>query len=255
MSWGAVKYAESYDVYRSSSPTSGFTKVAEGVTSTYWTDEKPLLGKNYYRIYANGHGVTSSASNTTTVVYITCPDHNHPHMINLGLPSGKKWACCNVGATKPEEYGGYYAWGETAEKEVYNPTTYKYYQNGSYVSLGSNISGTEYDVAHVKWGGNWRMPTKDDIQELLGNSTSEWTTLNDVKGKMFTSKMNGNSIFLPAAGSRSAGGLDSVGYGYYWLSTLFGSFPDFAYTLEFSSNNARYDYTRRLLGLTVRPVR
>ena len=75
--------------------------------------------------------------------------------VDLGLPSGTKWASCNLGATKPEECGGYYAWGETDEKDVYTEDTYKYYQNGSYVSLGSDISGTEYDVAHLKWGGNW----------------------------------------------------------------------------------------------------
>ena len=149
-----------------------------------------------------------------------CPDDNHPHMIDLGLPSGTKWACCNVGASAPEQYGGYYAWGETEEKDVYDRDSYKYYQDGSYVSLAMDISGTEYDVAHVKWGDNWVMPSLDDIRELLSNCTSEWTTLNGVKGRKFTSEINGNSIFLPAAGYRLGGSLDCVGTdGNYWSST------------------------------------
>ena len=175
--------------------------------------------------------------------------------IDLGLPSGTKWASCNVGATKPEEYGGYYAWGETEEKEVYDESTYKYYQNGEYVNLGSDISGTNYDVAHVKWGGNWCMPTVDDIKELLDNCTSEWTTLNGVNGTKFTSKINGNSIFLPAAGYRWYGGLSYAGeYSLYWSST---QSPDYSYgaVLGFDSGGAYWGgYYFRFSGQSVRPV-
>ena len=177
-------------------------------------------------------------------------------VIDLGLPSGTKWASCNVGATKPEEYGGYYAWGETEEKEVYDESTYKYYQNGEYVNLGSDISGTKYDVAHVKWGGNWCMPTKDDIKELLDNCTSEWTTLNGVNGRKFTSNINGNSIFLPAAGYRWLGDLGYAGEnGYYWSSTQNPDYSDGAYYLYFYSGNARWRYyLDRFSGQSVRPV-
>ena len=178
------------------------------------------------RCDVNGDGVV----NIVDVIYVV--DHvlgkGHADIstgeageaIDLGLPSGTKWASCNMGATKPEEYGGYYAWGETEEKEVYDWSTYKYYQDGSFVSLGSDISGTEYDVAHVKWGRKWCMPTLDDIKELLDNCTSEWTTFNNVNGRKFTSKINGNSIFLPAAGSRWGGDPNHpVVRGYYWSST------------------------------------
>ncbi len=178
-------------------------------------------------------------------------------VIDLGLPSGTKWATCNVGASKPEEYGGYYAWGETEEKELYNKSTYKYYQYGSYVNIGSDISGTEYDVAHVKWGGNWCMPTVDDIKELLDNCTSEWTTLNGVNGTKFTSKINGNSIFLPAAGYRWLDGLIDAGeYGDYWSSTQYPDYSDDAYDLNFYSGDAYWgsDYYTRLGGRSVRPV-
>ena len=173
--------------------------------------------------------------------------------VDLGLPSGTKWASCNVGATKPEEYGGYYAWGETEEKMVYDESTYKYYHDGEYVNIGSNISGTECDVAHVKWGGNWCMPTKDDMKELLDNCTSEWMTFNGVNGRKFTSKINGNSIFLPAACGRGINLGDA--WGGSWSSTLDGSFPDCAERLGFNSTFAFSDNSlSRYYGLTVRPV-
>lgn len=256
VTWDAVKHAESYDVYRSSNSSSGYTKVADGVTSTSWVDEKPLNGNNYYRVYAVGHGLTSSAGSTSFyIIKPTCPDTHHPHEIDLGLPSGTKWACSNVGATKPEEYGGYYAWGETEEKNVYRENTYKYYQNDKYVSLGSDISGTEYDVAHVKWGGKWCMPTFDDIKELLDNCTSEWTTLNGVNGRKFTSKINGNSIFLPSVGFRWDGDLYNAGeYGCYWSSTQYPDFSGRAYTLYFYSGRAFWYSDDRYGGQSVRPV-
>lgn len=137
--------------------------------------------------------------------------------IDLGLPSGLKWASCNVGATKPEESGGYFAWGEIEEKEDYSQSTYSYYQNGSYVDIGSNISGTQYDVARAKWGGKWRMPKDSEVKELLDNCTIEWITFNNVVGRKFTSKINGNSIFLPAAGSRKNLETSNLGVaGDYW---------------------------------------
>ena len=188
--------------------------------------------------------------------YTSCPDSNHPHLIDLGLPSGTKWACCNVGARSPEAYGGYYSWGETEEKDYYDESTYKYYQNGSYVNLGSDISGTEYDVANVKWGGKWCMPTTAEQRELLDNCTTEWTSLNGVNGRKFTSKINGNSIFLPAAGLRWIGGLyDAGGWGYYWSSTQSPDDSDNAYSLGFNSGNADWDGSgRRDFALSVRPV-
>lgn len=252
VTWDAVKHAEKYEVYRSSSSGGTYQLVAENIISTNWTDESPLEGNNYYRLYAIGHGLKSSASQTS----VERPMHP-AEPIDLGLPSGTKWASYNVGATKPEEYGGYYAWGETEEKDVYNTSTYKYYQNGSYVSLGSDISGTEYDVAHVKWGGDWRMPNRNDIKELYDNCTSEWTTLNGVNGRKITSNINGNSIFLPAAGYRWDSGLYNAGdYGSYWSSTLYGNYPSRAYGLDFYSGDAFWIHdSRRYYGRSVRPVR
>ena len=248
--WDAVKHAEGYDVYRSSNSSNGFTKVAEGVTSTSWSDENPLSGNNYYRVYAVGHGLTSSAGNTSVYIKPACPDTHHPHEIDLGLPSGTKWACSNVGATTPEEYGGYYAWGETEEKGVYSKDTYKFR------NYSSDISGTKYDVAHVKWGGEWVMPTKDEFKELLDNCNSKWTTLNGVKGRKFTSKKNGNSIFLPAAGDRAGGNLYSPGErGYYWSSVPSPYGSSVPYILSFKSDEAFWnDGIVNYYGLSVRPV-
>lgn len=132
-----------------------------------------------------------------------CPDNKHPHMIDLGLPSGTKWACCNVGANKPDDYGEYYAWGETSTKTEYTWKTYKHC-NGKQKNcfdLGASICGTQYDVAHTKWGGNWKMPSSDQMKELITKCKHQWTSVNHIHGYLFTGP-NGHSIFMPAAGSK-----------------------------------------------------
>ena len=188
-------------------------------------------------------------------ISLSCPDGNHPHMIDLGLPSGTKWACCNVGASKPEDYGDYYAWGETQAKSTYNWKTY-IHCNGSVGpcrNIGSDIAGTHYDVAHVKWGGSWVMPSEAQQDELRNNCTSEWTTKNGVNGRIFRGK-NGNSIFLPAAGYRS---LDKLSFSgsvcNYWSSTQSPSLTYYACSLLFSTVNLPF-LGLRATGLSVRPV-
>ena len=256
VSWDAVKYAEAYSVYRRSS-SSDFTKVADNIRTTTWHDETPLIGNNYYRVYAMAHGLTSKASQTSNEVERPlCPDNNHPHMIDLGLPSGTKWACCNVGADEPEAYGDYYAWGETETKSTYYWSTYIYY-DGSYDTchdLGDDIAGTEYDVVHVKWGGSWVMPSVDQIKELLNNCTCEWTTINGVEGDKFTSKTTGGGVFLPAAGFRSGSALyDAGSSGYYWPSTGWSN-SDFVSMLLISRGNTHLNSYYRYIGQSVRPV-
>ena len=212
----------------------------------------------------------------------SCPDNNHPHMIDLGLPSGTKWACCNVDTEHPEKqsptnYGGHYAWGETEVKEVYNHVTYQYASGvdkdgngwyddwhddtecfGVWQNLGGDIAGTQYDVAHVKWGVRWVMPSIDQIKELLDNCNYEWTSVNGVEGGKFTSKTNGGSIFLPAAGGRCYDDLYYAGSrGYYWSSTQNPSRSYLACDLYFYSGNASwssYYGNLRGSGPTVRPV-
>ncbi len=186
-------------------------------------------------------------------VYAECPDGNHPHLIDLGLPSGTKWACCNVGASKPEASGGYYAWGETEEKTVYNEGTYLYCNNG-WIHIGNNISGTEYDVARVKWGAPWRMPSLDEMSELRDKCTREWTQQNGVNGIRVTGP-NGKSIFLPAAGLRWDDYLNSFGSnGYYWSGTLGSGGEDGACSLYFVSGYWYWSIFSRSYGFSVRPV-
>ena len=203
----------------------------------------------------------------------SCPDDNHPHAIDLGLPSGTKWACCNVGATTPEGYGDYYAWGETEGKEIYDWTTY-IHCDGSMETchdLGLDIAGTEYDVAHVQWGGSWVMPSQDQIKELISKCTYICTARNGVFGDLFTG-LNGGTIFLPEANewreyrNNSAdtdvidNGLGSETdpipeAGYYWASTLRASNSSHASCILVSNGYAYWDtYKYRSSGLTVRPV-
>ena len=223
----------------------------------------PADGKEY-KVYPHIRwmGVDILASPAAEVSGETsCPDANHPHMIDLGLPSGTQWACCNVGASAPEQYGNYYAWGETSPKSVYNWDTYLYgYYNfdGDYshlVNIGSDIAGTGYDAATANWGNPWRMPSLTQILELLNSCTSTWTSQNGVNGRKFVGP-NGGTIFLPAAGYRWRSELGSAGsYGYYWSSSLRESYPDGACGLYFYSGSARWSDDDRGTGRTVRPVR
>ena len=186
-----------------------------------------------------------------------CPDNHHPHLIDLGLPSGTKWACCNVGADKPEAYGGYYAWGETEEKDIYDWNTYIHCDGTKNTchDLGGDIAGTQYDVAHVKWGGNWVMPTKEQILELYDNCNYEWTNLNGVEGGRFTSKDNNACIFLPSAGFRWYDTIESVGFeGDYWSSMLAKNHPYETYGMYLCSIEAYWAQASRCSGHTIRPV-
>lgn len=216
-------------------------------------------------ISGNMKDVSVTVNDDTPVSYSKCPDENHPHLIDLGLPSGTRWACCNVGADKPEAYGGYYAWGETDEKETYTFENYAHCDGSfeNYHDLGNDISGTEHDVAHVKWGGSWVMPSTEQRNELINNCTYEWTTVNNIYGCKLTSKTNGCSIFLPAAGYRSFSDINYNGegdlylageFGYYWLSTQNLNNSFLAYCLEFLSHNAFWSSHNRCNGLSVRPV-
>ena len=207
-----------------------------------------------------------SVTFTAPVIAETTPSLVPGEAIDLGLPSGIKWASCNVGASSPEEFGGYYAWGETEEKKDYSLGTYKWC-NGSYDSMTKYCTDSDYgtvdgkttldpedDVAHVKWGGNWRMPTNEEMGELIDNCTWKWTTFNGVNGYKVTGP-NGYSIFLPAAGYRRGTGVnDSGSDGDYWSGSLGGYYCNVAYGLDFSSDNHGRSYYGRDLGLTVRPV-
>lgn len=184
--------------------------------------------------------------------------------VDLGL--SVKWASCNVGAESPEEYGSYFAWGETEEKTSYSWTTYKWC-NGSYDNLTKYCTDSYYgtvdnkttldpedDVAHVQWGGNWRMPTKAEQDELRSECSWYWTSVKGVNGYQVTGP-NGNSIFLPAAGGRLGTDVNYRGSdGNYWSATLLENFSDIAYFLRFYDGGYGWGNGDRTYGRTVRPV-
>ena len=173
--------------------------------------------------------------------------------VDLGLPSGIRWATCNVGASSPEDYGNYYAWGETSTKSDYNSST-----STTYGKKMSDIGGKDtYDVARKQWDGSWRLPTQAEFEELLDedNCTCEWTTQSGVNGYRVTSKINGESIFLPAAGYRCFTLHYSAGsYGSYWSSTPHGSDTGYACSLGFGRGGHDTDWYDREYGRSVRPV-
>ena len=170
--------------------------------------------------------------------------------VDLGLPSGLKWATCNVGADSPEDYGDYYAWGEIETKGEYYESNSKTYGKSI-----SGISGSStYDVARAKWGGSWRLPTKKELEELKNNCKWQWTSQNGKKGYKVTGP-NGNSIFMPAAGNRYGSSLYDAGeYGLYWSSTPYESNDSNTYSLDFDSSYHYVNWIDRYLGQSVRPV-
>ena len=211
-------------------------------------------------VYDEPHGYPLKDENNENF----CPDEKHPHMIDLGLPSGTKWACCNVGASVPEQYGNYYAWGEVQPKDVYSWDTYQYRDEYNHVvNIGSDIAGTSYDVATVKWEEPWRMPSEEQYKELVDKCTSIRTTLNCVKGRRFTGP-NGGTIFFPAAGYHADDLLcHDGGIGEYWSSTSRPLDPPIAFGFAFDvyfipglmDNDSNIWITPyRFYGLTVRPV-
>lgn len=171
----------------------------------------------YYRAYfknnLDGRIEYADEINSFKTPYILCPDDNHPHVIDLGLPSGTKWACCNVGALCPEDYGDHYAWGETEEKSEYTFESYEYFDtNIGYITIGPEISKTQYDAAFVKWGDSWHMPTPSEFEELLDNCIWSDITYKGITGRIFTGH-NGYSIFLPMS-----------------MGTRVGRSPDYAWS-------------------------
>ncbi len=169
-----------------------------------------------------------------------CADDNHPHAIDLGI--GTKWACCNIDATSPLDIGGYYAWGETKTKDYFG------FGNHLASDIETDIANTTLDVAHVKWGDRWRIPSGEQIQELKEKCKYQWAIINGVIGGMFTGP-NGNSIFLPAAGRRNGKDLEYLGEkGFYNGSSYF------VLNINFDSNYCEPMLMGEQLGCPVRPV-
>ena len=208
-------------------------------------------GTTYYvRAYAvNSQGTAYGQEKSFTTNAYTGTINGYA-WVDLGLPSGLKWATCNVGAATPEDYGNYYAWGETTTKSSYTEDNCRTYG----VSMNDISGNANYDAARANWGGTWRMPTWEEMEELIDNCTWTWITQSGVKGCKVTGS-NGKSIFLPHAGYCEGTSRSSVGeIGSYWSSTPFESDGKYAYDLFFSGGGHRVSWDGRSLGRTVRPV-
>ena len=211
--------------------------------------------------YINGHeyvdlGLPSGLKWATCNVGADSPEEyeesygyiNGHEYVDLGLPSGLKWATCNVGADSPEEYGDYCAWGETYTKDEYNIGNCDLLD----VEMEDIGGDPEYDVATSEWGDTWRLPTREEFEELVKECEWRWMKKKGVYG-MRVKGPNGNSIFLPATGNRYDTSLFRAGeYGEYWSSSPYESNSREAYSLYFYSGAVHYD--GRYRGHSVRPV-
>lgn len=204
-----------------------------------------------------------------SITFVSCEQddesetQNHPKAVDLGL--SVKWASCNVGAKSPKDYGDYYAWGETETKSNYDGGTYKLFWDdidgdgyGEFVNIDNNISGTSYDVASVKWGDGWRMPTYDEFKELLEKCSWTFTYYEGYK----VTGPNGNSIFLPLPGCRYGSETINRSWdGHYWSGSLTDS-DDGEYAAFYLYINSAYNepcafisYSSGPHGKSIRPVK
>ncbi|MBR4802002.1 MAG: hypothetical protein IK041_04245 [Bacteroidales bacterium] len=252
-------------------------------SSTYFPIEKyfPIENSDSVPMAAQAEQVvdnTSFPDESSSIKEEITPLVPVPEAVDLGL--SVKWGSHNVGASHPEDYGDYYAWGEIDKKYEYSWKTYKWcdgafnkltkynsdYRYGytDYYTKGLELSD---DVAHVKLGGKWRMPTDTEISELLKQCKWTWTSINNVNGYLLTSKSNGNSIFLPAGGIKeNASTNDKKISGYYWSSSQVVGFPYEAFCLYIlspkythkgvnaTSGHPTWSTLNRYLGSTIRPV-
>ena len=251
---------------KTQNPTIEDNKTTNGSGVGFYTSYMANLEPNtqyYVRAYATNEVGTSygeEVSFTTLAAYSPATGTSNGYgYVDLGL--SVKWATCNVGATSPEDYGNYYAWGETSTKERYDedncPTyglSYSQLQSQGYIDGEYNLT-TQYDAATTNWGGNWRMPTYAEQNELLNNCTWIWITINGVNGYKVVGP-NGNSIFLPPAGDRGGSSLNSAGSGgRYWSSTPIGYYDGYnACGLSFRSGYQYVSDYNRGYGQSVRPV-
>ena len=238
-----------------SKSTSKTTTKAESSSTTKTNTTKASTPSN-----SSTASTTSSSATTTTIKM-----HNGHEYVDLGL--SVKWATCNIGAYKPEDYGGYFAWGERTSKDTYDWISYKWCKGSSgtftkYNDMGSsgrvdNKRTLDYedDAARAYRGGSWRMPTDAVWTELRTKCTWTYTTQKGVKGYKVTSNRNGNSIFLPAAGHRVNSNIYyENNYGYYWSSSLYANLPENGVTIDFTSTLVHGSSCYRCCGLSIRPV-
>lgn len=258
--------------------TENVSWVVENIPS--WVDVSPKKGKGDARLKLSFHANFNNAR--TASITIRCTDPDWPAKVQLRVSQDKyvpivheyvdmglsvKWATTNIGASSPEQYGSYFKWGETEPRTQYDWKNYKW-ANGTTTSITKYNTKSEYgyvddwnfldsndDAAYVLWGEEWRMPTQYDFYELRHNCTWEWRMQNSVYGYKVTAN-NGNSIFLPAAGSYGANYMGEIHFaGYYWMKVLYTEQPDCAWSLGFNSSEADpFCVTGRAVCASIRPV-
>lgn len=227
-----------------------------------------MLAQEYMHVWQDGKKTDYVVTEVDSVTFNKMMHNGHEY-VDLGLPSGTLWATCNVGANKPEEYGDYFAWGETEPKSTYTKANYKWFSNGDDHNItkynydssygivdNNNTIDLSDDAAHMNMGGDWRMPTLAELDELRNSCKWTWTTKNGVNGCKVTSLTNGNSIFLPAAGNTHNNSLEyASNYGFCWSSTLItATYPLPAYGVYFGEDVVYRSYYDRYFGLSVRGV-
>lgn len=203
-------------------------------------------------------GVVDIADDAIQALFIAPTSYE---LVDLGLPSGLMWGACNIGASKPEEYGNYFAWGELSSKNSYIDSNYKF--GGEVMSKYNSTDGLTQllsvdDIAHISQGDSWHIPTKDDVSELIENTTSEWIAdynSTGVSGRLFTG-VNGNSIFIPASGCISGEEhLGGAGYCQAWSSSLSTNNETRALCLYFDAEQVFRASDFRSQGFVIRPVK
>lgn len=258
-------------------PTQTFTiGTAQALSSNSFTwDNHEFIGWNTLQdgtgtAYSEMQEIIIEENIVLYAQWITVTGQQGGHYyVDLGLPSGIKWATCNVGASSPVFYGDYFAWGETSPKSNYDWSTYrwcngsenaltKYCDRSSYGNNGfiDNLTTLEAsdDAATANWGSGWRMPTKTEMEELFSNCTKNFKNQNGIKGCVLTGP-NGNSIFLPAGGDCNGSNIYGAGsHGDYWSSSLFGGTPPFAASYYFELGIGSMNGNERIIGKSVRPV-
>lgn len=244
LAWSEVTGAK-YDVYRLGNTNSTATKIAAGLDVCTYTDNSPLSKQNYYYVIAVMNGQDSWPSDVFGLEY---PFINGYEYVDLGLPSGIKWATCNVGASTPAGAGAYYAWGEVVPKVSYDQNNSKMTGNTKWY----NISGDPtVDAATSNWGGSWRIPTTTEFNELIQNCKWTWTTFNGTNGYSIKGP-NNNTIFLPVTGLILETNKQSTDMGFYWSANYYNNI--LAWRLNFTNSVFQVADNYKLVGLPIRAV-
>lgn len=224
--------------------------------------------------HADGTSETMPVSNVTKITFEDDDAQVDPSMQMVDMGLSVKWAAWNVGATSPDQYGDYFAYGEIKPKTDYTFENYEWLYYGYfegedldeweyYLKLGANFTGTNYDAAHVNWGDKWRMPTRAEWQELFDNCTKLWTAYNGVTGAQFKSKINGNTIFIPAAGNKYDGkATHQESNCMYWTPEEYDFFDNSGWNNECrnyrvditATANGKDGYDYPEVGFPIRPV-